>query len=99
MTDKYILDDEGNPVPEDDLTKWGEWFESIGDGRRVERTCIGDVEISTVFLGLDHGYGSGPPMLYETMIFGGEHDSYQERCSTKEQAQAMHKRAVERVQA
>jgi hypothetical protein len=51
------------------------------------------VEVSTVFLGLDHAWGKGPPMLFETMIFGGEHDQYQERCSTWEQAEEMHRRA------
>lgn len=32
----------------------------------------------------------GPPILFETMIFGGEHDQYQERCSTWEQARKAH---------
>jgi hypothetical protein len=29
----------------------------------------GKIHISTVFLSLDHGWGSGPPVLFETMIF------------------------------
>src|SRR6187401_652293 len=30
--------------------------------------------VSTVFLGLDHSWGHGPPLLYETMVFdpGGD---------------------------
>lgn len=26
--------------------------------------------VSTVFLGLDHQYGEGPPLVFETMVFG-----------------------------
>lgn len=51
---------------------------------------IGDIYVSTVFLGLDHSFGSFgecKPVLFETMIFGGEHDQYQEG----------HKRALEMV--
>lgn len=29
------------------------------------------VNVSTVFLAIDHAFGDGPPVLYETMIFGG----------------------------
>ncbi len=65
------------------------------ENRRVANDQIGNVEISTVFLGLDHNFfDRGPPLLFETMIFGGEHNDYQERCSTWEQAEAMHKRAT-----
>lgn len=54
------------------------------------------LHVSTVFLGLDHRYShEGPPMIFETMIFGGEHDQWQERCSTWEQAEAMHKQACD----
>jgi hypothetical protein len=46
-----------------------------------------------VFLGIDHQLSpSGPPLLFETMVFGGEHDSYQERYSTRKQAVQGHKR-------
>jgi hypothetical protein len=51
------------------------------------------VYVSTVFLGLDHSFGEGPPQLFETMIFGGEHDEYQERYSTWDEAEAGHKKA------
>jgi len=38
---------------------------------------------------------AGPPLLFETMIFNGPDDGeYQERCSTWEEAEAMHERAV-----
>jgi hypothetical protein len=41
------------------------------DGHRVALTRLGDkVQVSTVFLGIDHNYfGIGPPILFETMVF------------------------------
>ena len=67
---RYILDDSGNPKPEPDLIKWGTWFEK--GNRIVKQDQIGDVWVSTVFLGLDHSFGGGPPILWETMTFRGD---------------------------
>jgi len=61
------------------------------DGRRVALDEGDGVSVSTVFLGLDHSWGDGPPMLFETMIFGGEHDEDQWRYSTWGEAVAGHK--------
>lgn len=91
MMDHYILDGH-QPVP-CDLMTWGRWFESR-ENRHVANDYIGDVHVSTVFLGLNHQFGAGPPLLFETMIFGGEHDQYQERCSTWDEAVAMHATAL-----
>src|SRR5215470_6667914 len=42
------------------------------DPRRVDVTKIDDVVISTVFLGLDYRISRrGPPLLFETKVFGG----------------------------
>jgi hypothetical protein len=89
----YILKD-GKPVLEPDLLKWAKWFEGGDDKRRVAWTEIGDVKVSTVFLGIDHSFGGGVPVLYETMIFGGEHDEYQDRYHTLEEAMIGHEKAV-----
>jgi hypothetical protein len=96
MSDKYILDGR-NAKPEPDLMKWAKWFEKAD--RHVAKDKIGDVRISTVFLGLDHSFGHGDPMLFESMIFGGSLDGEQNRYSTWEQAEAGHKEFVERVKA
>ncbi len=96
MSDKYILDNR-KAVPVSDLMTWVTWFEKAE--RHVANTKIGDVRVSTVFLGMDHSFGDGPPLLFETMIFGGEHNEFQERCSTWEQAEAMHERALSLVRA
>jgi len=90
---RYVLDASGQAVVEPDLLKWAEWFETAK--RQLANDVLPDgVRISTVFLGLDHGWG-GAPELWETMIFGGAHDQYQARYGTREEALAGHGRAVE----
>jgi hypothetical protein len=93
--DTYILDDSGTPVLERDQQRFGEWFEHI-ENRLVGRDEISpDVSVSTVFLGFDHNFsGRGPPVLWETMIFGGRHDQYQERYSSISAALKGHNAAV-----
>lgn len=93
MSDKYILDGH-TPVPCNDVLAWGCWFENP-EHRRVAATVLsGGVRVSTVFLGLDHNWGEGPPALFETMIFEGPHDSEQWRYSTWDEAVAGHEAAV-----
>lgn len=73
----YILDAAGNSVLEDDLFKWAIWFsEANRHGlRAVVRTDLGWCKISTVFLAIDHRFhGEGPPLLWETAVFGLERD-------------------------
>ena len=94
MSDKYIL--KGHEVvPVEDVLEWGEWFETAN--RVVAKDEINGARVSTVFLGLDHSFGGNKPLLFETMIFGGEHDDYQERYTTWEEAEAGHKKAVEMI--
>jgi hypothetical protein len=93
MSDKYILVD-GEPQACDDLMTWGQWFETHRTERILQQDHIGDVKVSTVFLGLDHSFGEGPPLLWETMIFGGVHDSYTDRYSTAAEALEGHRVAL-----
>jgi len=93
MSEHYILD--GHATVPVDLMTWARWFETAK--RHVSEEMIGDVRISTVFLGLDHQYGPGPPLLFETMVFGGSLDQEQTRCSTWEEAEHMHAVMVMRV--
>lgn len=89
----WILDDAGEPVPVDDVQTWAYWFESTKgtDERVVARTDVGGgVVLSTVFLGLDHGFGSGRPLLYESMVFGGPLDGEMHRYATRADALAGH---------
>jgi len=91
MSKSYILKD-GKPVEESDITAWGRWMKTAE--RHVANDELPGVRISTVFLGLDHQWGAGPPILYETMIFGGAHDGYQARYHTREDAVAGHAEAL-----
>lgn len=91
----YILKDK-TPIPCEDIIEWGQWFGSHPN-RHVGNDMIGDIHVSTVFLAIDHNWNGGRPILFETMIFGGEHDQYQERCSTWEEAEEMHARALKMV--
>lgn len=94
---KRYIEVDGVPQPIDDLTEWARQFESAD--KNVARNKFGDVVVSTVFLGLDHGWDSdSDPILYETMIFGGEHDGYQERYTSRVDALAGHQRALLIVQ-
>jgi hypothetical protein len=92
---KYILDDNGNAVIEPDLMKWAKWFETAK--RSLSDETFAESRVSTVFLGLDHAFGGGPPMLWETMVFGGPLDHSQERYTTREAALKGHSSMVERV--
>ena len=100
----YILDKNGEPIPAT-MDVWAEWYEKDFpiEKRRVARTKVGNYTVSTVFLGLDHQWGKGPPVLWETMLFvkGKGHDEQDmERCSgSREQAEAMHERMVKKVKA
>jgi hypothetical protein len=96
MDDRYWVLDGHKPRPTDDVHEWGRFFND-GDKRRVAQTDIagGDIFVSTVFIGIDHRFGEdGPPLLFETMIFGGPHDQYTDRYSTWDEAEIGHERAV-----
>jgi len=94
MSNKYILDGK-TPVQCDDIMTWGKWFQSAD--RHINRTKQNDVLVSTVFLGLDHSFGDGPPQLFETMVFRGEDEEGCERCSTWEEAEAQHEKMCAEV--
>lgn len=92
----WILDESGEPKAVDDTLTWAKWFETAE--RHVADETIGDSRISTVFLGIDHGFGHGEPVLWETMVFGGSLDGEQDRCAgARLNASAMHERMVIRV--
>ena len=92
----YILDADGNPVPEPDTVKWGEWYSKAA--RHVAKTNIGKIFVSTVFLGLDHRIGGdGPPILWESLVFGGPLKDEGDRYASREAALAGHEAIVDLV--
>lgn len=82
---------EGAPIT---VQQWSALHSDL-DYVRIARTQLGDVEVSTVWLGLDHNWGGGPPVIFETMIF--PEADYQERYTTEAAALAGHDQAVEHV--
>ena len=90
---KYIIKD-GVVVKETDLITWAMWFEEahLNGDRRVDHTMIGKTSISTVFLAMDHSWGSGPPVLWETMIFSPneELDNWTDRYTSEDDAKIGH---------
>lgn len=94
MNDKYILDGH-TPVVEPNLIKWANWMGTAD--RAVAKTNIGEVRVSTVFLGLDHGFGGGKPLLFETMVFNGVMDGYMRRYSNWQDSEKGHQEIVKLV--
>lgn len=95
MRGHYVLVDK-KPVLTD-LMVWAKSMENY-EKRKVALNELCGIDISTVFLGLDHNFsGIGPPLLFETIIFGGKCDGFCERYSTWEEAEEGHRRAVEMV--
>ena len=91
---KYIFREDGEIVP-CTLMQWAEWIERDRLGRLIDQTEIPGYWISTVFLGIDYGFG-GPPLFFESMVFrkegeqrGGEAE--QRRYTTAAEARRGHK--------
>jgi len=98
---KYILDDH-IPVAVYDLWQWAEWFEKSDSDRIVKQENVGDLWVSTLFLGIDLGHSrlSGPgytPQLFETMVFreGKALFDYTKRYATWAAAEHGHQKTVE----
>lgn len=93
----YILDEGNNPVV-CDVLEFAKWMGQNSDRLRVLEDHIEEYRISTVFLGINHNYGEGPPLLFETMVFQEEGDSlYCVRAATWEEAERQHLKAIEWV--
>lgn len=91
MSNYYIL--EGKTPKKVSLMEWARWYEKAN--RHAGKTTIGEVTVSTVFLGLDHSWDGKIPILFETMIFGDDKfEDYQERYSTWDEAIEGHNKAV-----
>jgi len=96
MSNWYKQDEEGDAVA-CDLIELGDSYKDK-DARVVASDYVGKIHISTVFLGIDHSFTEGTkPVLWETMIFGGEHDGYQERYTSVVEAMGGHARALQAV--
>jgi len=90
----YILDKDNNPVRCNTMEEKIEYDKTYPTRKILGRTHIGEQRISTVFLGLEHGHGYDKHVLWETMIFGGDNDQYQERYNSHDKAMRGHEEIV-----
>jgi hypothetical protein len=95
MSEHY--DRQGNPLT---LMEWARRLEASPDQRHVAETTLPNGRwVSTVWLGLDHSFGSGPPLIFETMVFPSKDEMGDldcERYSTEAEALAGHQRLCEK---
>ncbi len=94
MGEYYVLDGH-DVIACKDVEGWAKMFER--KNRHVGDDTKDGVRVSTVFLVLNHAFMQGPPLLFETMVFGGEHDGDMDRYSTWKQAEEGHKAMCEIV--
>lgn len=86
-------DRQGNPLT---LEEWSERFNDP-EAKRVAETTVGGIWISTVWLGLDHGWCGGMPVIFETMAFAlgvGWSELESRRYTTEAAALAGHEEVV-----
>jgi hypothetical protein len=86
-------DRSGKPMT---MTDWAEKFDDF-DYRRVALTRLEGGEVSTVWLGLNHRFGDGTPLIFETMVFGGKMDQECNRYSNEQDAIRGHQEMVNKV--
>jgi hypothetical protein len=100
MDHKYYVLDSDNHVVEVDMLTWAMSLEGTSN-RVVDYTQItSEITVSTVFLGLDHRFfGKGPPILFETIIFGGPLDGEGLRYSSYDDAEIGHRTFVAKARA
>jgi hypothetical protein len=98
-------------VPVEHLLEWAQWYETAE--RHIAVTEVGEFTVSTIFLGLDHGFPPYDklPILFETMVHGAKEEQeifghkrmmhqfldFQERYATYEQAEAGHRAMCEEI--
>lgn len=95
---RYIL--VGEVVIETTLDQWIRWYQR--NSRDIAQTVLkapgGDVRVSTIFLGLNYNFASrGPPIVFETMVFGGVLGEQVLRYATLHEARRGHARMVRRA--
>ena len=94
MTFEFYFDRDARPITSE------RWMELKRDASywRVGLTDLGRRgRVSTVWLGLNHAFDDGPPLIFETLVFGGPLAVTMERYTTLEQARAGHEVMVRRV--
>lgn len=94
-------DRQGHPIT---MARWAWLRDPRGHGDDdYLRVALDEVDevytVSTVWLGLDHSFGHGPPQIFETMTFlsGTVEDTSCQRYATEDQARAGHEAVVAEI--
>ena len=90
-------DRQGNPIT--DTLTWAKMFEDMSYKRIAETTLPDGKWVSTVWLGLNHNYDAGPPLIFESMVFSSKDEMREldrEQYSTEEEAKKGHRKLVEK---
>jgi hypothetical protein len=90
----------GKPIT---LQEYGQLIEDVNAKRVAETVLPNGYWVSTIWLGLNHAFGHGPPLIFETMVFvcdaDGHAKNWQEqdsdRYSAEAEALAGHERMVD----
>ncbi len=86
----------------DEITQL-EWGLKIQDWdyKIVRQTEVMGLEVSTVWMGINSSIGGGPPVIFETMVFGAAEgtvwDDFQARYCTEEEALKDHFKLVREI--
>lgn len=99
-----FTDRQGRPLT---IEQWSRMFADRAY-KRVASTTVRRLWVSTVWMGMDHGYGN-KPLYFETMVFpapGSKRyrnrpwmEEYVERYTTELEARRGHQRIVDRIRA
>ena len=93
----YILCPDGSVRLAESREEWTAQYETHSNTRIVAQDDIREnTFVSTVFLGIDHSFNGGEPVLFETMVrINGEwSDALIQRYTTIADARAGHERIV-----
>ncbi len=96
----YILEDDmKTPKLCPDPVEHNDWWAKVrGDGDfHVKETMVGNIRVSTVFLGINMTPYQKEANTFETMVFGGDFDKQQMWFSTYDKAVRGHDAMVEIV--
>ena len=89
---QMYLDKNGKPITREE---WSALFGNMAY-KRIAHDPIPGGHLSTVWLGLNHAVGEGPPLIFESLTFWSGEEVMQ-RYSTLEEAAAGHAELLERL--
>ena len=97
MIDTYILGPGHIIIPCDDLVEFGRFMVKHKERIVAQEFVAEGIFVSTVFVGVDYNFGSGPPLVFETAVNSDYGWDEREFYATWEDAEAGHRAVVQRL--